>query len=48
MALEWQTALDNERAKAVYDRLGAKASRWLDYELELTDSPGRAAWKGKG
>ncbi len=48
VALEWQTALDNERAKAVYDRLGAKASRWLDYELELTESPGRAAWKGKG
>ncbi|HEX6117005.1 MAG TPA: GNAT family N-acetyltransferase [Solirubrobacterales bacterium] len=48
VALEWQTALDNERAKAVYDRVGAKPSRWLDYELELGDAPGRAAWKGKG
>ena len=46
MALEWQTALDNERAKAVYERVGAKPSRWLDYELELGDVPGRAGWKG--
>jgi len=48
VALEWQTALDNDRAKSVYDRIGAKSSRWLDYELELTDAPGRAIWKGKG
>lgn len=48
VSLEWQTALDNERAKAVYERIGAKASRWLDYELELTDAPGRAIWKGGG
>ena len=47
VALDWQTALDNERAQAVYERVGAKASRWLDYELELTDAPGREAWKGK-
>jgi GNAT superfamily N-acetyltransferase len=47
VALEWQTALDNERAQAVYERVGAKPSRWLDYELELTDAPGREAWKGK-
>ena len=47
VALEWQTALDNERAKAVYERVGAKPSRWLDYELELTDVPGREAWKGR-
>jgi GNAT superfamily N-acetyltransferase len=47
VALDWQTALDNERAQAVYERVGAKASRWLDYELELTDVPGRSAWKGK-
>lgn len=48
VALEWQTALDNERAKAVYDRVGATATRWLDYELELTDAPGRKIWKGTG
>jgi GNAT superfamily N-acetyltransferase len=47
VALDWQTALDNERAQAVYERIGAKPSRWLDYELELTDAPGREAWKGK-
>jgi GNAT superfamily N-acetyltransferase len=48
VSLEWQTALDNERAKAVYDRIGATPTRWIDYELELTDAPGRANWKGKG
>jgi GNAT superfamily N-acetyltransferase len=33
--LVWQTALDNHRAQAVYDRIGARPSRWLDYTLEL-------------
>jgi GNAT superfamily N-acetyltransferase len=33
--LVWQTALDNHRAQAVYDRIGAQPSRWLDYTLEL-------------
>ena len=32
--LEWRTALDNERAQAVYDRVGGRRSRWLDYELD--------------
>jgi GNAT superfamily N-acetyltransferase len=31
--LVWQTALDNARAQAVYDRVGAERSRWLDYDL---------------
>jgi GNAT superfamily N-acetyltransferase len=31
--LEWQTALDNTRAQAVYDRVGGKRSQWLDYSL---------------
>jgi GNAT superfamily N-acetyltransferase len=31
--LEWQTALDNQRAQAVYERVGAKRERWLDYSL---------------
>jgi GNAT superfamily N-acetyltransferase len=48
VALEWQTALDNQRAQAVYDRIGAKPSRWLDYELELNDVPGREGWTGAG
>ena len=34
-SLGWQTALDNERAQKVYDRVGARRSQWLDYELEL-------------
>ena len=33
--LAWQTARTNERAQAVYDRLGAERDdRWLDYSLE--------------
>jgi GNAT superfamily N-acetyltransferase len=31
--LTWQTALDNHRAQAVYDRVGATRERWLDYWL---------------
>jgi hypothetical protein len=29
------TAPDNHRAQAVYDRSGASASSWLEYELEV-------------
>ena len=35
LILGWQTAVDNERAQKVYDRVGAKRSQWLDYELGL-------------
>ncbi len=34
-ALGWQTAEDNKRAQAVYERVGGHASRWVDYELPL-------------
>jgi GNAT superfamily N-acetyltransferase len=33
--LTWQTARDNERAQRVYDRVGAKRSRWVDYSLSV-------------
>jgi GNAT superfamily N-acetyltransferase len=33
--LEWQTALDNRRAQAVYERVGARRSQWLDYSLDV-------------
>jgi GNAT superfamily N-acetyltransferase len=34
--LVWQTARDNRRAQAVYDRLGAaRDDRWLDYSLPV-------------
>ena len=33
--LTWQTALTNERAQALYDRVGASRSYWLDYELPI-------------
>jgi GNAT superfamily N-acetyltransferase len=31
--LGWQTALDNHRAQAVYERVGGKREQWLDYSL---------------
>lgn len=37
-SLVWQTALDNARAQAVYDRLGAVSERWLDYSLDVSPS----------
>jgi GNAT superfamily N-acetyltransferase len=37
--LEWQTALDNRRAQAVYDRVGGLRERWLDYGIDV--DPGR-------
>jgi GNAT superfamily N-acetyltransferase len=36
IALEWQTALDNHRAQAVYDRVGGRRSQWLDYGLDVS------------
>jgi GNAT superfamily N-acetyltransferase len=35
VSLTWQTALDNARAQAVYDRVGARRSQWLDYHLPV-------------
>jgi GNAT superfamily N-acetyltransferase len=40
VALEWQTAVDNHRAQAVYERVGGQRSdRWLDYSLPITLQP---------
>jgi GNAT superfamily N-acetyltransferase len=34
--LVWQTARDNHRAQAVYDRIGAtREDQWLDYWLPV-------------
>ncbi len=33
--LAWRTAPDNHRAQAVYDRVGARRSQWLDYDLPV-------------
>jgi GNAT superfamily N-acetyltransferase len=33
--LEWLTKPDNRRARAVYDRVGAHAEEFVEYELEL-------------
>lgn len=31
--LGWQTAKDNHRAQAVYERVGGKREEWLDYSI---------------
>lgn len=33
--LEWQTALDNHRAQAVYERVGGVREQWLDYGIDV-------------
>ena len=33
--LTWQTAPDNRRAQAVYDRVGARREQWIDYWLAV-------------
>lgn len=33
--LSWQTAKDNLRAQAVYDRVGGKREEWVDYSLDV-------------
>jgi GNAT superfamily N-acetyltransferase len=33
--LSWQTATDNHRAQAVYERVGAARSQWVDYSLRI-------------
>jgi GNAT superfamily N-acetyltransferase len=33
--LAWQTAKDNHRAQAVYERVGGRRSEWLDYSLAV-------------
>jgi GNAT superfamily N-acetyltransferase len=32
--LTWQTARDNSRAQAVYERVGAQREEWVDYTLD--------------
>jgi GNAT superfamily N-acetyltransferase len=34
--LAWTTAVDNHRAQAVYNRIGAVGETWMEYELELS------------
>jgi ribosomal protein S18 acetylase RimI-like enzyme len=35
VSLQWQTAPDNLRAQAVYDRTGGVREPWLNYALEI-------------
>jgi GNAT superfamily N-acetyltransferase len=41
-SVEWQTAKDNHRAQAVYDRVGARRSEWVDYSLQADARAGEA------
>lgn len=34
-SLGWQTAKDNHRAQAVYERVGGVREEWLDYSLDV-------------
>jgi GNAT superfamily N-acetyltransferase len=36
VSLGWQTALDNDTAQRLYDRIGGVRERWLDYSLPVT------------
>jgi len=38
-SLGWQTAHDNVRARAVYERVGALREEWVDYSLDTSDRP---------
>jgi GNAT superfamily N-acetyltransferase len=38
--LTWQTAPDNHRARAVYERVGGRRSQWLDYDLPAAEEAG--------
>jgi GNAT superfamily N-acetyltransferase len=40
--LTWQTAPDNRRAQAVYDRVGGTREQWTDYWLRVLDPTGEA------
>ena len=40
VSLAWQTALDNTRAQALYERMGARRSQWLDYDLRVATAKG--------
>ena len=35
VSLGWQTAKDNHRAQALYERVGGKRSEWVDYSLRV-------------
>ena len=35
VALQWQTALDNRTAQALYDRVGGTREQWLDYSIDV-------------
>jgi GNAT superfamily N-acetyltransferase len=39
--LTWQTAPDNHRAQALYDRIGGRRSQWLDYDLPVEQGESR-------
>jgi GNAT superfamily N-acetyltransferase len=40
LSLEWQTAPENQRAQAVYDRVGGVREPWLNYAIAIPQSDG--------
>jgi GNAT superfamily N-acetyltransferase len=38
--LTWQTAPQNHRAQALYERVGARREEWIDYWLPVGEAPG--------
>jgi GNAT superfamily N-acetyltransferase len=38
VVLSWQTAKDNHRAQAVYERVGARREEWVDYSLPVVSA----------
>jgi len=42
-SLGWQTAKDNLRAQAVYERVGATREEWLDYSISVGGGHGPLA-----
>ncbi len=44
--LEWVTAPDNARARALYERLGAVSEGWVDYALEVPPASGEVSGAG--
>jgi ribosomal protein S18 acetylase RimI-like enzyme len=48
VSLQWQTAPENLRAQAVYDRVGAVREAWLDYALAIPRSGRLTGGRGRG
>ena len=46
--LEWQTAPENRRAQAVYDRVGGVREPWLNYAIAIPTRPEQGRKRAEG